>query len=237
MEEIKSPALHDTSNEAPDTQALLKRILAAVEKDRRRGRLELAIAIILSLTTLATTWCGYQASQWGGLQASSQAQGDTAERKAAEDTLVGLQLRTFDVMMVIQYWQAIRQKDTETAETIFARMRPQLRKAIEASLAAGVLHNPNEAGPLQRPEYVLTEEQDAKKLRSAAHELHSTAQKASRAAGNYVLLTLMFASVLFFGGITGTFTARRVRIGLSCIALILFIITLAMVLRQPVHIG
>jgi hypothetical protein len=47
----------------------------------------------------------------------------------------------------------------------------------------------------------------------------------------------MFASVLFFGGITGTFTVRRVRVGLAGIALLLFLITLAMLIQLPVCVG
>ncbi len=80
-----------TSTEKPNTETLLHRIIVAVEKDRGRGKLELAVAIILSLATLASTWCGYQASEWGGLRSTEQAAADTAERQAAEDTIVGLQ--------------------------------------------------------------------------------------------------------------------------------------------------
>ncbi len=234
MNKMQPDTTHRSGVEAPDADALLHRILAAVEKDRHRGRLELAVAIILSLTTLSTTWCGYQASLWGGLQSTKQAAADTAERQAAEDTIVGLQLRTFDAMVMNEYWTAMRQKDTETRDAIFVRMRPQLRKAIEASLAAGVLHNPEVAGPLQRPEYVLTEEQNAKRLREEARQLHSAAEGAGRASGAYVLLTLMFASVLFFSGIMGTLTARRVRIGLACVALVLFIVTAIRLIQLPI---
>lgn len=213
---------------------MLRRILAAVEKDHRRGKLELVLAIILSLATLASTWCGYQAAQWGGVQSSKQAAADTAERQAAEDTIVGLQLRTFDALAILNYWAALRQNDVETRDAIFARMRPQLRSAIEASLAAGVLHDTKVTGPLERPEYVLAEEQEARRRRAEAGKLNTAAQEAGRASGSYVLLTLMFASVLFFGGITGTFTARRVRIGVGCLALIVFLITVAFLAALPV---
>ncbi|MBI1824766.1 MAG: hypothetical protein HY287_06505 [Planctomycetes bacterium] len=220
--------------EAQNTEALLQRVLAAVEKDNRRGRLELALAIILSLATLASTWCGYQARQWGGVQSNKQSAADTAERQAAEDTIVALQLRTFDGIVMIEYWAALRQRDKETGDAIYAQMRPQLRKAIDASLAAGVLTNPEVAGPLQRPEYILAEEQSAKHLREEAGKLNIAAQTAGQACSKYVLLTLMFASVLFFGGITGTFTARQVRNGLGCVALLVFIVTIAFLIELPV---
>jgi hypothetical protein len=222
------------STAKPDTETLLHRIIAAVEKESSRGKLELAIAIILSLATLASTWCGYQASEWGGVRNSEQAAADTAERQAAEDTIVGLQFRTFDLLEVRDYWVALRQNDTEAGELIFSHIRPPLRKAIEASLAAGVMHNPELPGPLQRPEYVLTEEVNAKRLRVEAGTSHVAAQKAGHASSSYVSLTLMFASVLFFGGITGTFTVRRVRIGLGGISLLLFLVTVTMLIGLPV---
>lgn len=218
-------------------EAMLRRILNAVEKDRRRGWLEVALAVILSLATLASTWCGYQAKQWGGEQSAKQAGADTAERQAAEDTIVGLQLRTFDGMALLECWRAIRENDTETRDALMARMRPQLRAAIEASVAAGVLHDPGATGPMQRPEYVLDVEVQAKQLREDALRLHAGARNAGRVSGTYVLLTLVFASVLFFGGITGTFSARRVRLALACVALTLFVITIVILLGLPVSSG
>jgi hypothetical protein len=225
------------AGETPHDEELLHRILAAVESDRRRGRLELALAIILSLATLASTWCGYQSSRWGGVQRARQAAADTAERKSAEDVIVGFQLRTMDGLQMLAYWDALRKKDTETMEALFSHIRPALQKAIEASLAAGVLHDPKVTGPLQRPEYVLEVEQEAKQLRVEAARLQDEAREAGQASGSYVSLTLLFASVLFFGGITGTFTSRHVRLGLGGIALLLFLVTFLMLIRLPLAAG
>ena len=97
-----------------------------------------------------------------------------------------------------------------------------------------VLTNPEVAGPLQRPEYALAEEQDAIRLRKEAIEDHAVAHDAGQTCSKYVLLTLMFASVLFFGGITGTFSSRRVRNGLGCVALIVFIVTISFLVGLPV---
>ncbi len=79
------------------------------------------------------------------------------------------------------------------------------------------------------------EELDAKNLREKAGLLNAEAHKATQASGDYVSLTLMFASVLFFGGITGTFTDRRIRLALGCVAVVLFILTCAFLLRLPIY--
>jgi hypothetical protein len=96
-----------------------------------------------------------------------------------------------------------------------------------------VLTNPELPGPLQRPEYRLAVDDEASAQREQAHQHKADASRASHAAGEYVLMTLMFASVLFFGGIAGTFTDRRVCRVLACIALLLFAVTLVIMIRLP----
>jgi hypothetical protein len=44
----------------------------------------------------------------------------------------------------------------------------------------------------------------------------------------------MFASVLFFGGISGTFTVRQVRDGLAGMSLALFLVTISILIGLPV---
>ncbi len=225
------------AEEHTQTHELLHRVLKAVEKDNRRGWLELAVAIILSLATLTSTWCGYQARQWGGVAGTSQVAADTAERQAAEFTILALQLRTQDGLVLLEYWRAMREEDMKTAETIKAHMRPNLKAAVDATIAAGILTNPGVVGPLQRPEYTLPEETRAMAEREKAGQMRAKAAAAGDRANQHVLLTLMFASVLFFGGISSTFTERRVRIGLAVVALVLFAFTAVRLLSLPPYQG
>ncbi len=44
---------------------ILRRILDAVEKDQRQRWVEIVCAIVLSLATMASAWCAYQATLWG----------------------------------------------------------------------------------------------------------------------------------------------------------------------------
>lgn len=232
----------EPSQESPpptdqNTQAMLARVLNAIESRGRRGRFELTIAILLALTSLASTWCGYQASNWGSSQIQSQDAADTAERQAAEDTIVALQLRNFDGITMLSYWEAIREGDVQTQQAHLARMRPQLRAAIEAALAGGILTDPSVPGPLQRPEYRLAEEDNARARREDAARLRSSVQTAGRASADYVLLTLMFASVLFFGGVTGTLDSQRARRFLGGAAVLIFLIAIVRLTFLPVSLG
>lgn len=221
----------------PTIDAKLDRILGALDATRRRGRFELLIAILLALASLASTWCGYQASNWGSNQLLSQDSADSAERQAAEDTIVALQLRTFDGISMLSFWEAVREGDVPTQQAHLARMRPQLRDAINAALAEGILTNPAVKGPLQRPEYNLPEEAIAASKRNEAAHLREDVQVAGRASADYVLLTLMFASVLFFGGITGTLGSDRARRFLGSAAVLIFLIAIVRLAFLPISLG
>ncbi len=48
-----------------------------------------------------------------------------------------------------------------------------------------------------------------------------------------MLLTLIFASVPFFGGTGGTFADQRFRRGMAALYLPLFVLAMAMLLRWP----
>lgn len=216
-----------------DLESLLRQVLTAVREDKRRSRLEICLAIVMSLATLASTWCGFQATLWGSAQGKRENAADIAGRKAAEQTIVAMQIRTFDGIEILALWDAIRHGDVDSQRILRARLRPELAAAVEASLAAGVLHDPKAAGPLQRPEYSLPEERDALKYRADEERLDGEAREAGRNSGAYVMLTLVFASVLFFGGVATSFTARGVRIGLGGMSLALLMVCLAMMARLP----
>lgn len=60
------------------------------------------------------------------------------------------------------------------------------------------------------------------------------AQKANEISDKYVLLTVMLASVLFFGGISGTIDSRLLRTSLLVIALISFLVTVSILGTMPI---
>lgn len=193
------------------------------------------IAIVLSLATLSSTWCGYQASQWSGAAGGLHSKADAAERDAAKNALAGMQLRTHDGILIMEYWRALRADDTTTSDNLFAHMRPPLQMAIRAAIKEGVLVDPQVKAPLERPEYLLPQEEEAVRQAAQAREWKAGASEASENAAGYVPLTLMFASVLFFGGITATFGHRGVRVALTIVAIATFLIAFSILVRLPVH--
>ncbi|MBL9147854.1 MAG: hypothetical protein JNM94_04100 [Phycisphaerae bacterium] len=192
------------------------------------------IAIVLSLATLTSTWCGYQSRAWGSIAGSHAGKADTSERQAAENTIVALQVRTQDGLILLEYWRALRTGDEKTAEIALSHMPERLRVAVKAALADGILKDPSVPGPMHRAEYVIEEERKAADERAAAKSLHSTAHEAGGHSDAYVLLTLMFASILFFGGISGTFSTKGIRMALASVAMLLFAIAVSVLFTLPV---
>jgi hypothetical protein len=211
----------------------LTRILDAVES-KRLGLAEVVIAVVLSLATLTSTWCGYQSSAWGSLSDAKRSAADTSEREAAENTIVALQIRTQDGLILLEYWRAARLADQKTAEIALHHMPERLRVAVKAAVDAGVLTDPSVPGPMHRAEYVIDEEKRAAEQRAVAKDLHEVARVAGGHSDSYVLLTLMFASILFFGGVASTFSRRGIRIGLASVAIILFVAAGGFLLSLPV---
>ncbi len=214
--------------------AKLDRLLTAIERDRQQGGLELALVIILSLTALCSTWCAYQSERWNGTQSVLLADAELSSQEAQQRTLAVMQRKTLDSLVLLHYLDAVQRKDTELADAIHVRMPSPLREAVDAWLKLDPFKNPNVPAPGKMREYVLVEEQEAKAAREKASQLRSTALAAGTNGDTYVLLTLLFASVLFFGGITGTFQSRRLRLGLGGVACLLFMMTVVRLAFMPV---
>jgi len=83
-------------------------------------------------------------------------------------------------------------------------------------------------------EYVQPELAEAKRQDDLSAREYTAAMQANQTSDAYVLLTVMFASVLFFGGIAGTLDSRRLRISILLIALALFIVTVAFLGTMPI---
>ncbi len=209
---------------ADEQLALVRQIAESLQSRRSSGLAQIVIAIVLSLATFCSTLCGYRAQVWSGLAAEAGSEADSSERKAAENTIVGLQTRTMDGLRILEWWRAMRAGDLKAAEIVKSHYPKRLLVAIDASIAAGALTQPGVPGPLERAEYVIDEEVLAKSQRDEAGRLRVQANAAGLTANAYVLLTLLFASVLFFGGIASTFDRPRIRLALALVSDGLFLI-------------
>ena len=119
--------------------------------------------------------------------------------------------------MFISYIEARSEGNKKLEDFLFSRFRPEAKTAIDAWLKTDPLNNPNAPPhPFRMAEYVQAEQQEARLQEERAGQLLAAANEAKQTSDTYVLLTVLFASVLFFGGISGTFEsaglAHRVKL-------------------------
>ena len=218
----------------PQETLSLQRILAAIEKDNASmGGNHLRHRA--SLASMSSAWCAYQATLWSGVQAFRLAAANQANRDSAAAALTALTTRAFDASMFISYMEAKHEGNERHEKFLFTRFRPETRKAVEAWLKTDPFNNPEAPlGPFKMAEYVQPELAEAKQHDERFAQEFAAAQRANSSSDTYVLLTVLFAMVLFFGGIAGTVESRRLRITILAIALAVFAVTLVALATMPI---
>lgn len=228
------PQLPPTST-CEESVALLQRILLAVEKDKRQRWLEITAAVILSLATMSTAWCAYQSTLWSGVQTFRLAAANRAGRASSTAHVEAVQLRAYDASMTISWMEAKHEGNQRQEQFLFDRFRPEMRKAVEAWLKTDPFNNPKAPlSPFKMAEYVQPELEEARRLENLSAQEFAAGRQANVTADTYVLLTVMFASVLFFGGIAGTIESRRLRIAIVTIAIAFFLVTMIFLATMPI---
>src|SRR4051794_3708806 len=205
--------------------------------EKRTATLEIASTVVLALATVATAWSAYQARQWTGEQ--SQGYSHATKDRLAVNRVSALANRQvqIDVATFIQWVDARAQHRPVLATFYRRRFRPEFKPAFAAWLATDPFGNPTAPStPFALPKYRLGASAAAARLDRAAAAASQAAKDANERADNYMLAVVLFASALFFGGLSAkleTRGARLVTLGLGCVV---FLGTAAWVATLPVHV-
>jgi len=181
--------------------------------------IEIIAVLMLGIATLGSAWSGYQASQWNGRQNDDARAATDARVEASRQFGLATQKVAYDASMVAQYAQAFI--DGNEKLTTFYRttlFRPGFLPVIdrwEAAVRAGGSPPSNLFQDTQYISEVFVDYQ-------AAEVVADTATRKSAEAGSlgddYVLMTLLLASALFFAGVTTSFRLRVPRLMLLAAA-------------------
>ena len=197
--------------------------------------LEILAVVLLGIATVGTAWCGFQAAQWNGEQ-GDLAQ-ESADLRVEASRLFGLatQAVAFDANMVAQYAQAVVAEDEELQAfyraTLFrADFLPVLDR-WEEEIAAG-------GGPPQRlledEEYLQDQLAPYEEASAAAEAINERSDEAGRNADDYVLVTVLLATSLFFSGVTTSFRMRTARLLLLAAAAVTVAYSASLLVELPV---
>jgi hypothetical protein len=198
---------------------------------------EILAATVLALATVASAWSAYQSTRWGGVQAEAFAQAGAARAESVRASDLADAELTVDVeYFAIWLDEAGHGGDEQILALLERAFRPEFERAFEAWLATDPLESRDgPATPFDMEEYVVAAAQQAEALRSEAEAAAAVAADANQTGDNYVLTTVLFASVLFFAGISTKFGIRWVRIVLVVLGFLAFFAGAVLLLTFPVH--
>lgn len=223
----------DDSNSIDAMSEALSSLLRIDPTDRW---VEVLAATILALATIASAWSAYQATTWNGVQAEAYAEAGAlrAESVRASD-LADAEL-TIDAEYFAIWLDAIATDNDELRQLIEDQFRPEFLTAFDAWISLDPLGNPDAPhSPFGMPEYRLAATEEAEDLREQAEAATAEAIEANQTGDNYVLTTVLFASVLFFAGISTKFHHKGIKLGLLLLGLAAFGFGAALLISFPMN--
>jgi hypothetical protein len=199
-------------------------------------RLEIVSTVLLALATVATAWAAYQSRQWTGEQSEGYSHATATRIAVNRSAALASRQVQIDVATFIQWVDAHEEHRDELASFYRARFRDEFKPAFAAWLDAKPFEDPNAPGtPFAIPKYRLKASAEAERLERKAAADSERAKEANQRADNYMLAVVLFASSLFFAGISTKLESVRARAAVLGLGCVLFLGTAIWILTFPVR--
>jgi hypothetical protein len=196
--------------------------------------LELVAVLLLSITAIMTAWAGFQSSKWGGAMSISFAQASTARIEAARLEGDANRKQTIQVSLFTEWLQAYQADDAELTDFLEQRFPEPLATAFPIWLAERPAKNPDAAStPFELDEYVIPELQQSEDADARADAKYEEALRNNQRGDNYTILTVAFATVLFFSAMATRLRNSRARWLMLAIAAVGFLATTGFLATFP----
>jgi hypothetical protein len=194
----------------------------------------IAEAVLLAVVALLAAWSGFCSEKWSTESRLALATAATARADANTAETDATAIKNFDASTFEAWFTAYVVGNQQAMDVAEKRFRPAFRNAFVAWQATDPEHNPAAApGPSYMPNYVIPEESEAARLDARAEEASREGATAAAHADEYVRVTVYFATVLFFIGISRHFPLRGARYGLLGIAVVILVFAFANLLTLP----
>jgi hypothetical protein len=179
----------------------------SVRKESRFDRgVDIASVVLISLATVLTAWCGYEAARWTAVQTRAYNDASALRIQAAVDQGRANTLQTIDVATFLEFVRAVATHTTDEQNFIYRRFRPEMRRAVDAWLATKPLLNANApSSPFAMKQYTLATAAEAEHFNGLSNKRFVEAADANELGDQYVRLTVIFAAVSFLAGISTRF--------------------------------
>ena len=215
-------------------------------------RIELIATIALAIATILTAWSAFQAGKWGGTQSINFSEAGAARTESTRfDTRAG-QLSQIDVAMYLD-WVTALVDDIDTGAIpaleagsyeptrgtisgfLYLRFRKEFLPAVDAWITTDPTNNANAPPtPFAMDVYSVADAVEADRLSDLADEKAQAARDANQNGDNYVLTMVLFASVLFFAGVSSKMIRPRNRMLVLGFGLVTLVAGIVILVSLPI---
>lgn len=208
----------------------------SIWKPKHHHWVEIISAALLAIATVASAWSAYQSSRWHGVEAEMFADATATRIHSNEAANLADQEQSIDAGLFSDYSYAYFEGNLALASFYESNLfRPEMQVAVEAWKATDPLKNPSAPkSPFEMEEYANENMRRSVELESRAREKTAQARGAIGQADKYILLTVLFASVLFFAGISTKFESLKIKIFMLGFGWAIFIGTVVTLMFQKV---
>ncbi len=202
-----------------------------------RERIEFWSALLLAAATVATAYSAYQATRWGGVQATAFTEAGAKRVDSAKQQSGGTTKVTIDATLFTEWATAFVDGNEELQRGIERRLfRNEFRPAFDAWIAQDPANNPDaDKNPFTTKEYVNRNLEKSVELEEQATGKFEEGREANQTSDSYVLATIFFAAVLFFAGVATKFTSNRVAFSALGFGTFVFLAGLTRLVTLPFH--
>jgi len=199
---------------------------------------ELVATVLLALATVATAWSGYQASRWNGEQAKAFSRGNAARIESTRASGLADTQTQIDVATFTQWANAYALGQKQLSSFYFRRFRAEFKPAVRAWAATRPLQNRDAPlTPFAMPQYQLAARAEAERLEAEAEAHAAEARRNVQRATNYVLGVVLFATALFFAGMSAKLRTQRLRVVLLSFGVVVFVGTAIWIATSPITVS
>jgi hypothetical protein len=190
--------------------------------------------VLLALAAVAIAWATYQAAHWRSEQALAGNRSTAARVEANRAAGVANREIQVDLLTFTQWVDAYSAADAKLAAFYFRRFRPEFRPAVLAWVATKPLSNPGAPlTPFQMPEYTSSALAEADRLESKGAAEALVSESHVGRADRYSLCVVLFATALFFAGISTRVRTEGSRLVVLGMGWALFLGALAWMVTFP----
>ncbi len=199
--------------------------------------LESLTIVLLGLAAIATAWSTFQAAHWRSEQALAGNRSTAARVEANRAAGIANRQVQTDLTAFEQWLDAYASGDAERSAFFYRRFRREFRPAVRAWIATKPLTNAEApTTPFEMPQYSSRARAEADTLEARGTAEAASAQENVRRADRYALAVVLFATSLFFAGVSTRLADARSRAVVLAMGWVLFAGALAWMATFPITI-